>query len=54
MITLHIYAISQGFWGQNLEYRGGNVKGVGRLHSFWAYKILRIGIGHWTLEGFKF
>jgi hypothetical protein len=21
--------ISQGFWGQNSKYRGGNVKGVG-------------------------
>jgi len=30
------------------------VKGVGRLHSFWAYKALRIGIGHWTIGGLNF
>ncbi len=29
------------------------VKGVGRLHSFWDYKTLRIGIGNWTFEGFE-
>jgi hypothetical protein len=30
------------------------VKGLGRLHSFWAYKALRIGIGHWTIGGLNF
>ncbi len=30
------------------------LKGVGNLHSFWDYNTLRIGIGHWTLEGFEF
>ncbi len=29
------------------------VLGVGRLHSFWDYKTLWIGIGHWTFEGFE-
>jgi hypothetical protein len=38
MTTFHFYVIPQGFWGQNLEYRGGNVKGVGGLHSFCAYR----------------
>jgi hypothetical protein len=30
------------------------VKGVGKLHSFGAYKALRIGIGHWTIGGLNF
>jgi hypothetical protein len=30
------------------------VKEVGRLHNFWAYKALQIGIGHWTIEGLNF
>ncbi len=54
MATFHFFVIPQGFQGHNLEHRGGNVKGVGRLHSFWVNKTLRIGIGHWTLEGFEF
>jgi hypothetical protein len=31
-----------------------NVKGVDKLHSFWAYKALRIGIGHKTFGGLNF
>ncbi len=33
---ISFYVISQGFRGQNLEYKGGNVKGIGILHSFWG------------------
>jgi hypothetical protein len=40
----------QGGWGGG----GGNVKGIGKLHSLWDYKTLQIGIHHWTLEGFEF
>ncbi len=53
MTTFHFFDIPQGFRGQNLEYGGSNVKWIGTLHSFWAYKTLQIGIGHWTLEGFE-
>jgi hypothetical protein len=31
-----------------------NVKGVDKLHSFWAYKALRIRIGHWIFECLNF
>jgi hypothetical protein len=31
-----------------------DVKGVGRLHIFWAYKALWIGIGHWMIGGLNF
>jgi hypothetical protein len=26
---ISFFVISQGFWGRNLKYKGGNVKGVG-------------------------
>jgi hypothetical protein len=34
--------------------RGLMFKGISKLHSFWVYKTLWIGISHWTLEGFEF
>ncbi len=37
-----------------IKIRGGNVKGVDKLHNFWAYKTLYIGIGHWTFEVLSF
>jgi hypothetical protein len=46
---ISFFVIPQGFWGQNPKYKGGNVKGVDRLHCFWMYKALWIGIDHWTL-----
>jgi hypothetical protein len=52
MTTFHFSTIPQGFWGWNLEHRGGNVKGTGRLHCFWDLQgKLQIGIGHWTIGG---
>ncbi len=54
MTTFHFFAIPQGFQGQNPKYRGGNVKGVGRLHSFGAYNTLWIGIGLGHLWGLNF
>ncbi len=54
MTTFHFYVISQGFWGQNLEYKGGNVKGVGMYIVFGVYKALQIGIDHWTIGGLNF
>ncbi len=41
--TFHFSAIPQGFKGRNPKWGGGgNVKGVGKLHSFWYYKTLQI------------
>ncbi len=51
MFGLVIWAI----WIQNeVQQEMFYVKEVGRLHNFWAYKALQIGIGHWTIEGLNF
>jgi hypothetical protein len=40
MTTFHFYTIPQGFQGQNPKYKGGNVKGIDKLHRFWGLQSI--------------
>ncbi len=60
LTRMAIWIINKGEVKENITIKSGwnakniFVKGIGILHSFWAYKALWIRIGQWTIGGLNF